>query len=181
MTCKRPTQRMTNRTGSNAAAPKRSPLTDAEREALRQSDEAFDWRTHNAIIQGTYTGPLPEYDGAYWSSIYPYLYHTKIAGINFRRGISDLAGVYFDALLVLDHHNKYDTNAIKIIHATDNRHLGFVPADKTDDVRKWVNYIFPHPCRAHIDEWTDFDEDTERDRTFLFGEINIPRPNVSPI
>ena len=51
--------------------PQRPTLTDVEQEAIRQADEAFDWQTHNAIVNGTYAGSLPDYDGAYWSRIYP--------------------------------------------------------------------------------------------------------------
>ena len=171
----------TSSTPSQPPQPARTPLTDAEREAIRQSDEAFDLDTHIAIVNGTYTGPLPEYDGFYWSNIYPDLYHTKIAGINFRRGIRNLAGVYFDALLVAEPKNKYDQNAIKIIHAEDHRHLGYIPADETDSVRAWINYTLPYPCRAHIDEFEDYDEEKERDVTKLYGSINIKcAPKVSP-
>lgn len=163
----------------------RPPLTDAHREAIRQADEAFDWQTHNAIINGTYTGPLPEYIVAnHWTDLYPDLYHTRIAGINFRRGIKNLAGTYFDALLIDDPKNKFDKNAIKIIHATDSRHLGFIPSDETDDVRHWIDNRFPYPCRARIDEFEEWDEDKERDVVKLYGEINIKKPaeskNVSP-
>lgn len=160
--------------------PQRKPLTDAEREAIRQSDESFDLDTHIAIVNGTYTGPLPEYDGFYWSNIYPDLYHTKIAGINFRRGIRNLAGMYFNALLVAEPKNKYDPNAIKIIHAEDRRHLGYIPADETDDVRAWINNTLPYPCRAFIDEFEDYDENRERDVTRLYGTINIKRPKETP-
>ena len=164
--------------------PVRSPLTEAEREAIRQADEAFDWKTHNAIVNGNYTGPLPDYDGAYWSNIYPDLYHTKIAGINFCRGIKDLAGIYFDALLIPDPKNKYDANAIKIIHAEDKRHLGFIPASETHTVRDFVKNIFPFPCRAYVDEGEEWDALKECECTYLVGEINIKRPsentNVSP-
>lgn len=153
--------------------PKRQPFSDAQIEAMRQADEAFDWQTHNAIVNGTYTGPLPDYDGAYWSRIYPHLYHTKIAGINFCRGIKNLAGVYFDAMLIPEPKNKYDPNAIKIVHADDKRKLGYIPADETDSVRAWVNNKFPHPCRAHVDDFEEWDEELERDRTVLRGEINI--------
>lgn len=157
--------------------PKRPPLTDAEREAILQADEAFDWRTHNAIVSGTYKGRLPEHIVAnHWTQLYPDLYHTKIAGINFRRGIKDLAGVYFDAVLVADTKNKYDHNAIKILHAQDKRHLGFIPADETDDVRAWVNNKLPYPCRAHIEEFEEWDDEKERDVTRLYGEINIRKP-----
>ena len=159
--------------------PKRPPLTDAEREAIRQADEAFDWSTHNAIVRGTYTGNLPEHIVAnHWTQLYPDLYHTKIAGINFRRGIKDLAGVYFDAVLVADTKNKYDHNAIKILHAQDKRHLGFIPADETDAVRSWVNNQLPYPCRAHIDEFEEWDEEKECDVTRLYGEINIKKMRI---
>lgn len=156
----------------------REPLTDAEREAIRQADEAFDWRTHNSIVNGTYNGLLPEHIVAnHWTQLYPYLYHTKIAGINFRRGIKDLAGVYFDAELVADPKNKFDPNAIKILHARDKRHLGFIPSDETDAVREWVKNTLPYPCRAHIDEFEEWDDEKERDVARLYGEINIQKSN----
>ena len=153
--------------------PSRLPLTDAELEAIRQADEAFDWDTHNAIVAGTYDGPLPDYDGAYWSQLYPNIYHTRIAGINFARGIKNLAGVYFDALLIPEPTNKYDRNAIKIIHAQDRRKLGYIPAEETDAVRRWVSNQFPYPCRAHIEDFEDFDEEKEKEVIRLKGEINI--------
>ena len=153
--------------------PARPPLTDAELEAIRQADEAFDWDTHNAIVAGTYDGPLPDYDGAYWSQLYPNIYHTKITGINFARGIKNLAGVYFDALLIPEPTNKYDPNAIKIIHAHDRRKLGYIPAEETDAVRRWVSNQFPSPCRAHIEDFEDFDEEKEKEVIRLKGEINI--------
>lgn len=151
----------------------RPPLTDAEMEAIRQADEAFDWDTHNAVVSGTYDGPLPDYDGAYWSQLYPNIYHTRIAGINFARGIKNLAGVYFDALLIPEPTNKYDRNAIKIIHAQDRRKLGYIPAEETDAVRRWVSNQFPYPCRAHIEDFEDFDEEKEKEVIRLKGEINI--------
>lgn len=153
--------------------PAHPPLTEAEQEAIRQADEAFDWDTHNAIVAGTYNGPLPDYDGAYWSQLYPNIYHTRIAGINFARGIKNLAGVYFDALLIPEPTNKYDHNAIKIIHAADRRKLGYIPAEETDAVRRWVSNQFPYPCRAHIEDFEDFDEEKEKEVIRLKGEINM--------
>lgn len=163
----------------------RSPLTEAEREAIRQADEAFDWKTHNDIVNGTYKGPLPEHVvGGHWTNIYPDLYHTSIAGINYCRGINDLAGVYFDAILIPDPKNEYDANAIKIVHAEDERQLGFIPASETQSVRDFVKNIFPFPCRAHVDEYEEWDALKECESTYLVGEINIKRPsentNVSP-
>lgn len=156
-------------------APARPPLTDAEREAIRQADEAWDWKTHNAIVAGTYTGPLPEliYEG-HWSDLYPDIYHTSIAGINFRRGIKDLAGCRFDATLVAEPKNKYDPNAIKIV-SYDGRHLGYIPADETDAVRQFLSGFLPHPCRVHVDEGEEENYDTGRIRHYLIGRVNIPR------
>ena len=157
--------------------PQRAPLTDAEREAIRQADECFDWDTHNAIVNGTYDGPLPEHDGFYWSDIYPDIYRTKIAGINFCRGIKNMAGVTFPAKLVAEPKNKYDANAIRIEHAEDGRKLGYIPADETEAVRRFLNDTLPYRCRAHIDEFEEWDDEKERDVTRLCGIIAICRPN----
>lgn len=159
--------------------PVRPPLTDAEREAIRQADEAWDWKTHNSIVEGTYTGPLPEYIvGNYWTDLYPDIYRTSVAGINFRRGIKDLAGTTFDATLVADPKNKYDQNAIKII-SCDGRHLGFIPADETSAVREFISGTLPHPCRVHVDDGEEevYNENTDRFRTrhYLIGRVNIYR------
>lgn len=157
--------------------PSRPPLTDAEKEAMRQAREAWDDETYYAISDGTYTGKLPEHVAfQLWTSIYPDLYHTSIAGINFRKGIKDLASKYFDCELVEDPKNKHDPNAIKIVHTESRRHLGFIPAIETDSVRKFVNNSFPYPCRGHIISREELNEDTERYHIYLIGEINIKRP-----
>lgn len=156
--------------------PKR-PLTEAEREAMRQADEAFDWDTHNALANRTYNGPLPDHVAFdMWTNIYPHLYNVKIAGINFRKGIKDLAGQYFSCYLEADPKNKYDQNAIKIMHA-DGRHLGFIPSEETEHVRQFINDQFPYmDCKGHIDEGEEYDEN-DRLRHFLYGTINIQKPS----
>lgn len=156
--------------------PKLRTLTDAEQEAYRQAEEAFDWRTCNAITNGTYDGKLPTYDGTYWSDLYPHLYRTNIADIDYQRAISSLASVTFDALLIPDTH---DANAIKIVTANDNTHVGYIPTFETSGVRAWVSNRFPARCRAHIDAHEDLDDDC-RDIIRLEGIINIPRSNVLP-
>ena len=163
------------------------PLTDAEREAIRQADEAFDWKTHNDIVNGTYSGPLPEHIvGNHWTELYPNIYHTKIAGINFRKGIKNLAGTYFDVRIEPEPKNKYDKNAIKILKADDSRHLGYIPADETLYVRQFIKDDFTCHCRVFIEEGEDWDYDLEKEKRFLYGYINIHRPssdistNVSP-
>jgi len=153
------------------------PLTDAEIEALRQAREAFDWKTESAILDRAYNGNLPEHDAAgFWTNLYPDIYHTKIAGINFCRGIRDLAGVYFDALLIPEPKNKYDPNAIKIIHKESGRKLGYIPAEETGNVRQFVSNAFPYQCRAHVDEYEVWDAEKERDRLCLKGCLNIQKP-----
>ena len=159
------------------AKPPRKPLTNAEREAIRQADMAFDYDTRKAIIEDTYNGPLPEHVAFnMWTDLYPDLYNTKIAGINFRRGIKDLAGQYFDCYLETDPKNRYDKNAIKILHV-DGRHLGFIPSEETDSVREFIGGMLPyHECRAHITEGEEENEDTGRARHYLIGVINIRKP-----
>lgn len=152
--------------------PKERPLSLAEKEAFRQAQEAYDYDAQVAIFNRTYSGPLPKYDGVYWSNIYPNIYHTKIAGINFRKGLNSLAGTYFDAMLYADPKNEYDPNAIKIV-ALDYTHLGYIPADETEAVREWIGNQLPYKCRAHIEESTDYD-----DRTFLIGTVNISKKDT---
>ena len=173
-------KRLTSSTNTPAQPIKQQqrPLTTEEREALRQAERAFDWQTANSILKREYAGTLPEHIvGGHWTNLYPNLYQTSIAGINFRKGIKDLAGLYFDAILVPDPKNKFDSKAIKIVHAGDGRHLGFIPADETDNVRAFVNNQFPYSAvRAHIDEDEDEDFDEGRTRHFLIGELNIKKP-----
>ena len=73
---------------------------------------------------------------------YDYL-SFNIAGTSFRRGLNKYVGE-FDGQLVADPKNPYDKNAIKIIHE-DGHHLGFIPADETDEVREFL----PLPCECH--------------------------------
>jgi len=156
-------------------------LTDAETEAIRQADDVFDIDTRIAIQEGTYSGPLPEHIvGGHWTDIYPNIYRTKIGGINFAKGISSLAGTYFDARLVAESDNKYDPNAIEIIHAEGYKHLGYIPADETSAVREFINNQLPYPCRAYIEELEDEEDENGKIRTYLIGKIIINRPLVSP-
>lgn len=173
-------KRLTSSTNTPAQPIKQQqrPLTPEEREALRQAERAFDWHTANIILKREYTGTLPEHIvGGHWTNLYPNLYQTSIAGINFRKGIKDLTGLCFDVKLVADPNNKFDSKAIKIVHAVDGRHLGFIPAEETDDVRIFIDNQLPYSAvRAHIDEGEDEDFDTGRTRHFLIGEINIQKP-----
>ncbi|MBR6180870.1 MAG: HIRAN domain-containing protein [Prevotella sp.] len=173
--------------------PSRPPLTDAEREAVRQAEEAFDTETSDAIHDGTYAGPLPErVDGGRWSDLYPDIYRTSIARIAFRRNIKDLAWLYFDCRLEADPNNRKDPDAIRIVHAQDGRKIGYIPHDEIDDVRLFVNGQLPYPCRAHViqvdeDDYDYYDDDDDdydydldsnfhRTHTFMVGRIIINKP-----
>ena len=158
-------------------------LSDAEREAIRQAEDVFDFETRIAILQGTYTGPLPEHiAGGHWTELYPNILHTKIAGINYRKGLGNLVGMFFDARLEPEPKNKYDKNAIKIIKADDGVHLGYIPADETMYVRQFINEDFTCHCEAFIEEGEDWDYDLDREKRFLYGYVNIynNKQNVSP-
>ena len=52
-------------------------LSEAEREAIRQAEDVFDYETRAAILNGTFEGKLPEYDGYHWTDMYPNIYHLQ--------------------------------------------------------------------------------------------------------
>ena len=161
--------------------PQRHSLTDAEKEIIRQADEVWDWQTHNAVVNGTYNGPIPEHIvGDLWTELYPDIYTTKIAGINFRKGIKNTADTYCDCSLVEDPKNRHDPNAIKVIHS-DGRHIGFIPAEYTDVVRKFINSQFPYTnVRARIVGREEENYYTEHTRHYLDGELCIYKPGTTP-
>lgn len=155
---------------------KRYELSDAEREAMRQAEDVWDMSTYFAIQSGEYTGSLPEHIvGGHWTDLYPDIYRTKIAGINFRKDAKSYSGQIIDCMLYPDPKNEYDPNAIKIV-TNDYTHIGFIPADETDCIRQWVNNKLPYPCRARIQECTESDYN-DRERTYLIGNICINKPN----
>ena len=155
--------------------PKRHELSDAEREAMRQAEEVWDMTTYFTIMHGEYIGKLPEHIvGGHWTDMYPNIYRTKIAGINFRKDAKSYSGQIIDCMLYADPKNEYDPNAIKIV-TNDYTHIGFIPADETECVRQWVNNKLPYPCRASIQEQTDYDYN-DRERTYLIGNICINKP-----
>lgn len=144
-------------------------LNDAKKEALEQALDACDWQMYNDIMDGIYKGPWPEHiAGNFYTSLYPDILRLRIAGLNHREGINDLTGFFFDATLVPEPDNENDPNAIKILCTEDNRHIGYVSADATEQVRKWLNNNFPHQCIAHIEKGIEWDK-----TTYLYGFINI--------
>ena len=167
-------------TAEQKPKPKERPLIPAEREALRQAEEVLDWDTAALLLQRQYKGPLPyEVMDGRWSNLYPDIYSTKVAGINFRKAAaSQYAGITFPATIIADPKNEYDENAIKVIHSGSKKHLGFIPADETEDVRHFLDGHLPHRnCRVHIDEDEDIDDETGKTRTYFTAQIAIKRTN----
>lgn len=69
-----------------------------------------------------------------------------IAGIEYRGNLDNYLGE-FVGTFEAEPTNKYDPNAIKIL-APDGHHVGYVPKDMTDEVRKVTN--LPCPCFFYI-------------------------------
>ena len=90
----------------------------------------------------------------------------NIAGINFRKGISNYVGD-FEGYIKPQPRNQYDPKAIAIYHR-DGHHLGYIPADETDDVRS-LGMQFPILVHGNIEEDYDYDES----RRFYRGTIYI--------
>ena len=156
------------------------PLIPAEREALKQAEDVLDYDTTALLLQRQYKGPLPyEVMDGVWSNIYPDIYSTKVAGINYHKAAArQYAGITFPATLVADPKNEYDENAIKVIHSESKKHIGFIPADETENVRHFLDGHLPHSnCRVHIDEGEDTDDETGQVRTYFTAQIAIKRTN----
>ena len=139
-------------------------------EAYIQAGIVGDQQTINAINAGTYSDRLPERrsDGG-WLSIYDNLRILKIAGINYRQGISRYVGRVACAL-VPEPGNEFDPDAIKIV-AEDRHHLGYIPTDQTDFVRSLTANEFPYRCTAFIEEH----EDECDGHRFFVGFVYIKR------
>lgn len=139
-------------------------------EAMIQAKAAGHDEDYQAIMSGTYNGPLPEPrdDGGYLS-IYDDLRILKIAGINYRQGIIRYTGRVMSAL-VPEPANEFDPNAIKIV-AEDRHHLGYIPTDQTDFVRSLTDESFPYRCECHIYQGEDEDDGHK----FFYGFVYIKR------
>lgn len=137
-------------------------------EALQQAKAQGDEKTVQAILNMTYTGPLPEKkeDGTY-TKIYKNYLRFKIAGINHREGIGDYEGKFIGEVIP-EPTNQFDPNAIKIVHQ-DGKHLGYVPAEDTVQLREWVKNKFPYKCYGEIFQ----DEDYDEDRKYYWGEVMV--------
>ena len=142
----------------------------AKIEAMIQADEMNLPDVHQQILEGTYTGPLPERrnDGG-WTSIFDDLRILSIAGINHRQGINRYTGRNTIAL-VPEPTNEFDANAIKVV-AEDGHHLGYVHRDQTEMVRSWAHDSFPMYCVCRIEE----KEDEDDGHRFFVGYLYIKK------
>ena len=139
-------------------------------QALIQAELVGDHLTETSINGGNYTGPLPERrDDGGWLSIYDNLRIFKIAGINYRQGISRYVGRVACAL-VPEPDNEYDPDAIKIV-AEDRHHLGYIPSGQTDTVCWLAANEFPYRCTAFIEAC----EDETDGHKFFVGYVYIKR------
>ena len=139
-------------------------------QALIQADIVGDINTSSAIKSETYHGPLPEKrDDGGWLSIYDNLRILKIAGINYREGISRYVG-RVNCALVPEPDNEYDPDAIKIV-AEDRHHIGYIPSGQTEMVCWLTANEFPYKCTAIIEEHEDEDDGHH----FFTGYVYIKR------
>lgn len=158
----------TTTTTTSTSTPQQDPAYMlALLEVKRQAEEQGDTATVRAVENMTYKGPMPQLqeDGSY-SKIYAKYLRVDIAGINFRRGIGEYVGK-FRGYIKPEPTNKHDKNAIAI-YELDGKHLGYVPADDTADVRA-LGMPFPIDVVGEIKECFDYDDD----RTFYCGEVYI--------
>ena len=99
------------------------------------------------------------------SKVASYVYEYNIAGINFRKGISNYVGD-FEGYIKPQPTNRHDPNAIAIYHR-DGHHLGYIPADETGDIRA-LGMQFPIPVQGNIEEDYDYDESRKYYRGSVF-------------
>ena len=155
-----------------------TPSTPTERRAsglseglafVRQhAEQVGDTEAVQAIDNGTYNELLKRRAAKRHQTIpQDYAsYQYDIAGINFRRGISDYVG-RSTGYLKPQPTNRHDPNAIAI-YSSDHNHLGYIPACDTNDVRS-LRLRFPIPVSVDIEECYDYDES----RTFFVGSVTI--------
>lgn len=91
-----------------------------------------------------------------------------IAGLNFRSGISRYIGEH-EVRLVEEPDNEFDPEAIKII-AADGNHIGYVPRDRTAEVRAFAE--LPIYGIADIDEDYDYDDEDNK-RKYCYGKVYL--------
>ena len=151
----------------NAPAARPSGLPDGLKMARQRAIESGDTEAVQAIDNGTYKELLERRAAARESKIAPgiEIYQYSIAGINYRKGIATYLG-RSTGYIKPEPTNSHDPNAIAV-YADDSHHLGYIPADETDDVRA-LRLRFPIPVALDIEECYDDDG-----RRFFVGEVSI--------
>lgn len=141
-------------------------------EIKRQAEERGDMETVQAVLEDRYDQMVQERALKKQAEIAAQYttYNYNIAGINFRKGIRNYVGE-FTGYLIPEPNNQYDHNAIAV-HHSDGHNLGYIPADKTDDVRA-LHLRFPIPTRGKIVEDYDYDES----RYYYRGNVLIEIKN----
>ena len=142
-------------------------------EVKRQAEARGDAETVQECLNLTYDAQMPirKPDGSY-TSIYNPLWDFNIAGINFRKGIDKYVGDFF-GYLKPEPTNQHDPNAIAIYHS-DGHHLGYIPADFTDEIRELG---FPFPMQVW--GWIEEDHDDDDDRDYFRGTVYIEIPDAN--
>ena len=150
-------------------------------EVARQATLINDQTVLEAVKNDSYDGPFPEQweNGDTYNSIFPdRLLIISIAGINFKRGLSNCLGD-FNGVILPDPKNDYDPNAIKIKNS-DNKELGYIPENLTQKVRDFTGHPdvendtkWRHRITGHISDHYDWNYDTNRERKYFTGYINI--------
>ena len=139
-------------------------------EVKRQAEAVGDSATAQAVLGMTYDGKIPieKPDGTY-TNIYKHVLSYSISGINYRDHINRYVGSFM-GYLQPEPDNPYDPNAIAI-HHSDGHHLGYIPADYTDDVRDLTRSAWPYPVWCEIEEDCDYDERRKYYRGTVYLEI----------
>lgn len=130
-------------------------LLDAEGEPVKESKP----KVKIVIGDGNSDAPVQQLqyfcikDKGYHVSVWPKDYSQfdivefNIAGMSHRDNIDDYLGE-FKGTLEAEPTNAYDPNAIKVL-APDGHHVGYVPRDMTEEIRK--ESALPCSCYCYID------------------------------
>ena len=135
--------------------------------ARQRAEQQGDTEAVQAIDNGTYKELLEQRAADRELRIAPgiEIYQYSIAGINYRKGIAAYLG-RSTGYIKPEPTNRYDPNAIAV-YADDGHHIGYIPADETDDVRA-LRLRFPIPVALDIEECYD-----DEGRRFFVGEVSI--------
>ena len=140
--------------------------------ARKHAEKIGDTEALQAIANGTYNQLLDDRAAKRQQRTSPIVEGNSynIAGINFRKGISNYVG-RTEGYIKPEPTNRHDPNAIAV-YVFDGHHLGYIPSDKTSEVRDLCKF-FPIPVFVEIEECYDDDEN----RDYYVGSVTI-KPNM---